>query len=126
MYRSILITVLPQTSATTPLRTEIKLTKGILYRVTIQSAQGCNWEVYTRVLYREHNLIPVHNELWLPLSGEAIPILLNWNEWDGTYIIYIDCCAPDSRFTHDVLFSFELEEKPSFIEVFREFIARGF
>lgn len=126
MYRSLLITVPAGQSATVPLRTEIKLTKGTLYRVTLQSAPGCNWEVYVRVTYREHNLIPVHNELWLPLAGGIVPVLLNWNEWDGTYVITVDACSPDARFDHDILVAFEIEEKSTLLDIFRDFVARGF
>lgn len=126
MYRCILVTVPPQTSAETPLRTTVKLTKGTLYQVTIQSPPGPNWEVYTRVLYREHSLIPVDKNLWVPLEEHTIEVLLNWNDWDGTYTLFVDCCSPDARFSHDILFSFEIIEQATLIDVFLDFIAKGF
>lgn len=126
MYRSVLITIPAGTTASAPLRTTVKLTKGLLYQVTIYPPPGPNWEVYTRVRYRELNLMPVDDELWIPIGVHSIEATLNWNEWDGTYELSVDCCAPDARFNHDILFTFEVHEQLSLVDIMRDFIARGF
>jgi len=126
MFKSIEITVYSKTLSTTPKQAVIELCKGTLRQIVLRPAFGPNWEVYARVKYREYLLWPNDESEWVPLERYPVEILPNWSNWDGTYDITIELCSPQARFNHNVVVDIDVDEQPSFLTLFKDFIAKGF
>lgn len=125
MIRQVEITVSPQTTAKVPEQVEIRLGKGVLSDVRIQPAFGPNWEVYTRILHMENSIIPDVKGQWIPLEASLLVFNPQFDEWLGIYVVKIELCAPQARFSHTIQYSLTLSEKPSIADIFAKFVRMG-
>lgn len=126
MFKSISITIPPGTPADEPIETSVKLCDGTIRRITIKPAIGPQWELYTKIIYRESSIIPTDESQWIPLEREAVIVEPNWARWDGTYIIDILGCSPDARFSHSFVVDIEVEEGLTTVQALEDLILRGF
>jgi len=126
MYKSISVSVPPKISEQEPLSTTVKLCNGTLSRVVVRPPPGPNWEVYFKLTYREVSILPIEELEWIPLEQYPVDATLNWSEWDGTYDVNVLFCSPDARFEHTIVVDFEIDEKPSLVKLFTDFVQKGF
>jgi hypothetical protein len=125
MYKSISITVPPGTQSDSPLETSVKLCDGTIKAIHIRPAVGPQWELYTKIEYRETPLVPSEDAEWIPLERDIISAYPNWRRWDGTYYIVILSCSPAARFTHNYIVDIEVEEGMTMVEAIMDLITRG-
>jgi hypothetical protein len=125
MYKSISITVPPGTQPDDPLQTSVKLCDGTIVAIHIRPAVGPQWELYTKIEYRETPLVPSEDAEWIPLEREIISTHPNWRRWDGTYYIDILSCSPEARFTHTYVVDIEVEEGMTTVQAILDLISRG-
>lgn len=125
MFKSVEIIVPKETTENTPQQTVVKLCKGTLKSITIRPAPGPRWELYVKVRYREFSIFPINDDQWVPLEEHPVRIEPNWNNWDGTYDITIECCSPQARYPHTILVDIEIEEQYTLYQLLFEFIKRG-
>jgi len=126
VFKSISVTVPAKRQEENPLSTIVKLCDGTLSRVVVRPPPGPNWEVYFKLMYRETSILPVEELEWIPLEQYPVDATLNWSEWDGTYDVNVLFCSPDARFEHTIVVDFEVDEKPSLVKLFTDFVQRGF
>jgi len=93
--------------------------------VTLRPAEGPNWELYAKIVYRETSLVPFDETEWIPLERDTVESLLNWARWDGTYVIDIYACSPQARFSHTFIVDVEVEEGMTMVQAILDLISRG-
>lgn len=125
MFKSISTTVPAGTQADDPIQTPVKLCGGTITRVVIRPAIGPQWEVYTKILYRETSIIPGEEEEWIPLERDPVVIEPQWNLWDGTYVIDILLCSPEARFSHTIVYDIAVLESMTEVQAIEDLISRG-
>lgn len=110
MFRTLELTVPPQTTVLSPIVETVKLCPGTFSLVRFVPPPGPAWEVYARLLYREFQLIPREQGEWIPLEKYPVIIHPNWSAWDGTYFVDIEICSPQARYQHQIIVELEIEE----------------
>jgi len=126
MFKSISVTVPSKTTEENPHIVFVKLCPGTLKRIVFRPPPGPNWEVYGKVTYRENSIVPTDQLEWIPLEKYPVECVTNFDNWDGTYTVNLEFCSPDARFSHTIVVDLEVDEKPSLIKLFTDFVQRGF
>ena len=99
---------------------------GVLTNVSIFSAPGPNWEVYTRLLHLENSIIPDDNSQWLALDGTPLTFMPMFLDWKGIYKVVIEICSPQARYSHTVQYLLEVSEQKTQQQLLSDLIDKGF
>ena len=119
-------TTTPKLALSDMLEDAISLCKGILTRVSVQSAPGVNGEVFIRVLHFESALLPNEPDQWIPLTGMLQNFPMHFNDWNDVYYLVVQLCAPDARFEHRINVEIEITEQETAEQIMSDFIDMGF
>lgn len=118
--------VTPKISLANKTSDVVKVSKGTITKITIQSAPGVNGEIYVRVIHFENSIVPDESGEWITLTGTRQEYSLQFNNWHEVYSVTIEICAPDTKFTHNINIEIELEEQMTIQQLFSSFIQGGF
>jgi len=104
------ITISRQTPVTQPNTKTVFVGAGTLSRVVVESAPGCNWEIYFSLLHLENSIIPDNSDQWIPLSGGKLEFYPGFNDWHNVHALTIRLCSPQARYNHTIQVSLEVTE----------------
>ena len=126
MIKQLAITVQPSVTADNPDEYAIKLGKGTLSQVTVRPANGPNWEVYIRFIHLESAIIPNDNDEWIPLERIALDFYPNFNLWHNIYVIKVQICSPQARYSHTVQIELTTQEQKTQEQLLSQLVSGGF
>lgn len=115
MYYDFAITVPANTTATSPLETELKLTHGIIHRVEVQFPIGTRALTHCRLLHHTFGHLPTNPSGSFASDGYTIPIDENLEFFSEPYIIKAVCWNDDDTWAHTVTIRFGIMESKTAI-----------
>lgn len=126
MIKQIEVTIQPGVTSDNPNETTVKMGKGVLTHVSVRPAPGPNWEVYIRFVHLESSFIPNDNDEWIPLEREKLDFTPNFDLWKDVYVIKVQLCSPQARYSHKVQIELTLAEKATSEQLLSRMVNEGF
>jgi len=91
-----------------PIIQTLKLTKGVITKLSIKFPPGCKGLVKTRIIRYESQLVPLSRGEWLTGDGETIPTETYYPIRDEPTSLKFIGCSPNTYYPHKITVRIQL------------------
>jgi len=96
------------TSEDDPIIQTLKLTKGVITKLSVKFPPGCKGLVKVRILRYESQLVPLSRGEWLTGDGETIPTETYYPIRDEPTSLKFIGCSPNTYYPHKITVRIQL------------------